>query len=138
MTHPSLEIVHGSPFALRHDGSGHDPVDGSFVEEWVTVLQLIGDQFEPMRRFTESPSRRAILGRRYRLEIHASSVPPVYPKTGHTAGSSVSHQSVAVGADIGNANVVAHDHEDIRFLRLSLHRGHKPSCTKTDETYNGP
>ncbi len=49
MTHPSLEIVHGSPFALRHDGSGHDPVDGRFAEEWVTVLRLIGDQFEPLR-----------------------------------------------------------------------------------------
>ena len=25
MTHQHIEVVHGSPFALRHDGAGHDP-----------------------------------------------------------------------------------------------------------------
>jgi hypothetical protein len=38
MTHPSLEIVHGSPFALRRDGAGHCPVDNTFEEEWVRTL----------------------------------------------------------------------------------------------------
>lgn len=50
MTQQHLEIIHGSPFALRHDGSGHCPVDKTFSEAWVTVLKLIGDQYEPMRR----------------------------------------------------------------------------------------
>ena len=80
MTHSALQIIHGSPFALRFDGSGSDPVDGSFAEAWTTVMRFIGDQFEPMRRFTESPSRRAILGRRYRLDgpsVWPASAPPV-------------------------------------------------------------
>ena len=49
-----LEIIHGSPFALRRDGAGHCPVDNSFAEEWVTVLKLIGDQYEPLRRFASA------------------------------------------------------------------------------------
>ena len=50
MTQQHLEIIHGGPFALRHDGSGHCPVDNTFSEAWVTVLKLIGNQYEPMRR----------------------------------------------------------------------------------------
>jgi hypothetical protein len=50
MTQQHLEIIHGSPFALRHDGSGHDPTDNTFAEEWVTVLKLVHDEYMPMRR----------------------------------------------------------------------------------------
>ena len=32
----------------------------------------------------------------------------------------VAHQSVAVGADVGDADIVAEDDEDVRFLRLRL------------------
>ena len=56
MTHPSIKPIHGSPFAIRHDGSGHDPTDNTFAEEWTTVLRLIGDQYEPLRRFPDHQS----------------------------------------------------------------------------------
>ena len=51
MTHPPLQIVNGSPLALRRDGSGHDPTDNTFAEEWVTVLKLVHDEYMPMRRY---------------------------------------------------------------------------------------
>ena len=51
MTHSSLQIVNGSPFALRHDGAGHDPTDNTFAEEWVTVLKIVGEDYMPMRRY---------------------------------------------------------------------------------------
>ena len=53
MTQPAemkIEPIHGSPFALRRDGAGHDPADNTFAEEWVTVLKLVHDEYMPMRR----------------------------------------------------------------------------------------
>ncbi len=59
MTHPSLEIVHGCPFALRIDGADHDPVDNTYAEGWVTVLQVIGEDYLPLRRFPDREGNRA-------------------------------------------------------------------------------
>ncbi len=56
MTQQHIEIVHGSPFALRFDGSGHCPVDNTFAEEWVTVLKLVGEDYMPMRRYPDQQS----------------------------------------------------------------------------------
>ena len=56
MTHPSIEPIHGSPYAIRHDGSGHDPTDNTFSEEWATVLKMFGDEYLAVRRFPDHQS----------------------------------------------------------------------------------
>ena len=56
MTQQHIEPIHGSPFAIRHDGAGHCPVDNTFAEEWVTVLKLVGEDYMPMRRYPDQQS----------------------------------------------------------------------------------
>ena len=53
MTHSAPQIIHGSPFALRHDGAGHCPVDNTFSEAWVTLLKMFGDEYLAIRRFPD-------------------------------------------------------------------------------------
>ena len=47
-------------------------------------------------------------------------------------GGLIPRHPVAVDAEVGGPDIVGHDHEDIRFLRLGLHRGHKARGTKDD------
>ena len=46
-----IEPVHGTPYALRHDAPGTDPADGHYAEDWTTVLKLVGEEYQPLRRF---------------------------------------------------------------------------------------
>jgi hypothetical protein len=47
-----LQVIHGSPYAIRLDGEeGFDPTDNSYSSHWTTVLKLIGDQYMPCRRY---------------------------------------------------------------------------------------
>lgn len=46
-----LQIIHGSDYALRHDGPGADPVDGRHPDAWVMVLRLVDGDYAPCRRF---------------------------------------------------------------------------------------
>ena len=59
MIPPPIEPIHGNPFALRIDGAGHDPVDNTYAEGWVTVLQVIGEDYLPLRRFPDREGNRA-------------------------------------------------------------------------------
>ena len=46
-----VQVIHGSAFALRHDGAGHDPVDSTYSDAWCSVLRLVGGEYQPARRF---------------------------------------------------------------------------------------
>ena len=61
MTHSALQIIHGSPFALRHDGAGHCPVDNTFSEAWVAESILAGDGWVPFHLACAAPPGSFVL-----------------------------------------------------------------------------
>ncbi|MCY1179215.1 hypothetical protein D9M73_196010 [compost metagenome] len=110
------ELAGGVALLLHHVADGRSPVRDAVLRAW----QADGEQAGAERVFAEDEGGTA--GGAGLLAVGVGEQSP-FPGDAVDVRRLVAHHALVVGADVEDADVVAEDHQDVRFVRRQSGKG---------------